>query len=651
MTKPLGTTDFFALEAGECLNRLEALLGTAGGPPREELVRVSRALRGSALLAQQGPIADAAGGLETLAKALRDGRRGWDAAVAEQAGQAVDRLRELVRRVAEWGEGDTARAAQLAAELASLAGGGAPPNRPRRAAGEPVELNAGVRAFVAREGALIASALDRAGRALQAEPGAREPLFAVLRRMQSLRGLAELGDLSPLPDILDGVELAIGDLTRVFAPPPGVPAVLDAAAQALSRVCRDVAERGRPVADADEARRFTELLLRAFAAEPDVVAIEALYVEGDTEPLRRADSALTPAHPAPLGPLELVSQGEHFALTADLVSGAANATERDLRLYALAAALRPLGRADGGPAVLALATLARAAGTHIASGAAAADPSGFAAVLREAGVLLRGAADPAAHERLGRALDALGARLRGEAAVPPRESTEAGGGQEAPRPEPTAAAPAPADAAATTAPLPAPARNATEGEAPVADIGSLAPSASPEAIVDIGSLAYDGESAIVDARPIVDIGSLAPDTADETAVVPIESLAPDAPTAAERADDELSPFERAFRRYRALAGSAPAAPPPLDELLRARAAARVLVPAPAVERPLVPAASPGEPAVDIVSLCYRGRGALARAVEVRHAITEQLGRGVRPDAMQQLLDELLDLVPLALDDV
>jgi hypothetical protein len=463
--------------------------------------------------------------------------------------------------------------------------------------------------------------------------------------MQSLRGLAELGDLSPLPDILDGVELAIGDLTRVFAPPPGVPAVLDAAAQALSRVCRDVAERGRPVADADEARRFTDLLLRAFAAEPDVVAIESLYVEGDTEPLRRADSALTPAHPAPLGPLELVSQGEHFALTADLVGGAANATERDLRLYGLAVALRPLGRAEGDQAVVALARLARAAGTYIASGAAAADPSGFSAVLREAGVLLRGAAEPAAHERLGSALDALGARLRGDAAPIPQESTKARGGTEARRAREAAVVPPAPDAAG-----PAP---HSDARAPAADIRSLAPSASPAAIVDIESLAYDGESAIVDARPIVAIESLAPDTdtaAGEAAVVPIESLAPDATTAAERDDDELSPFERAFRRYRALAGSAPAAPPPLGELLRARAVARVLEPARAAERPLVPAASEGEPAVDIASLCYRGRGALARAVEVRHVITEQLGRGVRPDAMQQLLDELLDLVPLALDD-
>ena len=77
---------------------------------------------------------------------------------------------------------------------------------------ERPELHTGVRAFVAREGALIASALDRAARSLRTAPGDREPLYNVIRRMQSLRGLAELGDLSPLPEILDGIELAVGDL-------------------------------------------------------------------------------------------------------------------------------------------------------------------------------------------------------------------------------------------------------------------------------------------------------------------------------------------------------------------------------------------------------------------------------------------------------
>src|SRR5688500_7276781 len=284
MTNPLGAADFFALEAGECLDRLEVLITQGDAPAPAELLRAARALRGSALMANHSAIARAAAGFEGLARALRDRGRPWDASTRERAGQAVDELRHLVRRVREWSEGDAQRASRIAADLDALAGSSSGDSlRPPAAAGaEPGGVNTGVRAFVPREGALIASALDRAARALESSPEAREPLYAVLRRMQSLRGLAEIGDLTPLPEILDGIELAVGDLTRLFAPPPGVSELLDSAAAALTRVSRDVADQGRPEPDPPEARRFTERLLRAFATEQDVLPIESLFRAGET---------------------------------------------------------------------------------------------------------------------------------------------------------------------------------------------------------------------------------------------------------------------------------------------------------------------------------------------------------------------------------
>jgi hypothetical protein len=78
MTQPLGIDDFFALEAGEYLDRLSGLAATTGPPSAEELVRFTRALRGSALMANQQAIARAAGGLEHLVRSYRDGRRAWD---------------------------------------------------------------------------------------------------------------------------------------------------------------------------------------------------------------------------------------------------------------------------------------------------------------------------------------------------------------------------------------------------------------------------------------------------------------------------------------------------------------------------------------------------------------------------------------------
>jgi len=235
MTNPLAAADFFALEAGECLDRLETLVGRPDGPPAEEFLRTARVLRGSALMASQQPIARAAAGLEGLARAYRDGRRPWDPATREQAAQAIEEFRLLVRRVREWGEPETARSVRLGLSLESLAGrapGAALTGDSAARRDERGDLNTGVRAFVAREGALIASALDRAARALRAVPGDREPLYTVIRRMQSLRGLAELSELVPLPEILDGIELAVGDLTRLFAPPPGVDEVIATASLA-----------------------------------------------------------------------------------------------------------------------------------------------------------------------------------------------------------------------------------------------------------------------------------------------------------------------------------------------------------------------------------------------------------------------------------
>src|SRR5438876_9183328 len=319
MTNPLAAADFFALEAGECLDRLESLVGRPDGPPADEFLRTARVLRGSALMAGQQPIARAAAGLEGVARAYREGRRLWDPATREQVSQSVEEFRLLVRRGGEWGEAETARSVRLGLSLESLAGrAGAPAETPSRR-DEHGGLNSGVRAFVAREGALIASALDRAARALRASPADREPLYTVIRRMQSLRGLAELGELVPLPEILDGIELAVGDLTRLFAPPPGVDEVMSAASLALTRISRDIAEHGRPETETEEARRFTELLLRAFAVERDVVPIESLYFTGDPEPMSPPLAQPQFAAPTPLGPLELVSQGEHLCQSADLI--------------------------------------------------------------------------------------------------------------------------------------------------------------------------------------------------------------------------------------------------------------------------------------------------------------------------------------------
>src|SRR5919107_6408620 len=389
MTNPLGTADFFALEAGECLDHLETLIQGPNAPPGDEFLRMARVLRGAALMAAQPAIAKAAGELETYARSRREGQATWDSGTREQIAQAIEEFRYLVRRVREWTETDTGRAARLAGDIQSLLGGVGSPEPFGNVQPRSAELATGVRAFVAREGALIASALDRASRALRSSPADREPLYNVIRRMQSLRGLAELGDLAPLPDILDGIELAVGDLTRLFAPPPGVDEVVDAAARALTRISRDVAEHGRPDPEAEEARQFTELLLRAFAVERDVVPIESLYFDNDPEPLTHPVAQPQFAAPEPLGPLELVSQGEHLAQSADLIGAARSPIERDLRLYRLLGTLRSAAAPSADPVAGALGIFARSAREALAAGAASRGVEDLVNRLREAGQLLR----------------------------------------------------------------------------------------------------------------------------------------------------------------------------------------------------------------------------------------------------------------------
>ena len=590
MTNPLGAADFFALEAGECLDRLERLVSQPEPPSADEFLRDARVLRGSALMAAQAHIARAAGGLEALARAHREHRRPWDAATREQVAQAVEEFRLLVRRVPEWSEADTARAARLGRGLDTLAGR-TTANLPERAAeAERPELHLGVRAFVAREGALIASALDRAARALRTTPGDREPLYNVIRRMQSLRGLAELGDLVPLPEILDGIELAVGDLTRLFAPPPDVDQVMECAGQALTRISRDVAERGRPDPDAEEARRFTELLLRAFAVERDVVPIESLYFSGDPEPLTQPLSQPQFTSPEPLGPLELVSQGEHLCQTADLIAAARSATQRDLRLYHLLGALRSAAIPSPDPVAGALGIFARSTQEALAAGVASHSLAELVARLREAGELLRAVGESDDRMLISRRLLDVAHRLDGLRAV-------------------------------------------------------RAPASSPEpAIVPIESLGYEPD------QDVVPIETLAPDEPDQD-VVPIASLAPDEP-----AEVASGGIEASFKTFDLLIRQRAPATPSLDALVRVATAPDRAAPAPtpvspagagSALRPATP--EPEETAVAIGTLCYRGQAALERAATLRHEINAALTRDASLESLQPLLQELLDLVPLALD--
>jgi hypothetical protein len=349
--------------------------------------------------------------------------------------------------------------------------------------------------------------------------------------------------------------------------------VMESAGQALTRISRDVAERGRPDPDAEEARRFTELLLRAFAVERDVVPIESLYFSGDPEPLTQPLTQPQFTSPEPLGPLELVSHGEHLCQTADLIAAARTATQRDLRLYHLLGALRSAAIPSPDPVAGALGIFARSAQEALAAGVASHSLPELVARLREAGELLRAVGESDDRMLISRRLLDVAHRLDGLRAV--REPT---------------------------------------------------PSAEA-AIVPIESLGYEH---------------------DED-VVPIETLAPDEPAGASGG------IEASFRTFDLLIRQRAPATPSLDALVRRGTTPERAASAPTPAAPVTAPAprpsvlEPEETTVAIGTLCYSGQAALERAVTVRHEIAAALTRDTSLESLQPLLQELLDLVPLALD--
>jgi chemotaxis protein histidine kinase CheA len=417
-------SDFFALEAGEYLDRLDALLQPPAPPAADELVRLARALRGSALMASQAGIARAAMGLEALARGVREGRRPWDDATQQLMTRAIDDLKIFVRKAASWTDGDTAKAEALASQLEQA--GGRPSGQVRAA--EAMGLDAGARAFVAREGAAIASALDRAGRALRSNPTAPDPLHQVLKALQPLRGLAALADLPPLPDLLEGIEQALGEISRVrTTPPPGlgdtIAELFQMAATSIAHAAREVAEHGRPDPESAEFRKFAGLLVQFMDSEPEVVPIEtvATIVRRGTPP--HGEGSGDSPRPQSFGRLELVSHGEHLRQAADSLERAPSATQRELRAHTLAGTFRALASGGGGPVAERVAEFAQAAREAVTSGLAVSQPVLFAAELRKAGAILAasGSGDDTATVAALAAVTLAVRRLGGAAvAVPPQ---------------------------------------------------------------------------------------------------------------------------------------------------------------------------------------------------------------------------------------
>ena len=595
---PLGMADFFALEAGEYLERLDGLLGPEGPPAADEFVRLARALRGSALMASQTPIARTAAGLESLARSVREGRRAWDAGTRQMAIRAVDDLKILVRRVAAWDDNDTQRAEALARELEQLSGRTSGMLRQAEALG----LDAGARAFVAREGAAIGSALDRTAMALRAGTPARDALQKVLRALQPLRGLAALNDLPPLPDVLEGIERATNEVTRGGAPPAAAPDFFQSAAGAITQAAREVAERGRPEPEGPAFRAFAAQLARFFDREPAVIPISELYFD-DTGPhilQRGADTAQA----LPLSRLELVSHGEHLRLAADAIERAPSPTQRELRVHTLAGTFRALAVAGEGPLPQTLSRFAVAAREAVALGHAVREPAAFAQALRHASEVLTTATtsdDSGLTAGLEQAVEQLGALGRA--------------------PEPPAPAPAPAMAEDPGSTFATFLREVTDAVEP--------PAPAPE-VVPIESLAPAPEPAPPPPPPPPPVAAPSPEPPRVRVVRPYRPQMP-ALTLKERSEipAETPDIVGSWITYQRMVASG-VGPPSLDVLMG--------------HVPEIVSVVDELPIVDIKTLQYGGAAALARVQELR-AVARRTPQADLP----ALFEEVCDLVDLAFE--
>ncbi len=438
MNQPMGMADFFTMEAGEYLERLDAMVSPVGNPDFEEFHRVARALRGSALMASQQQIANVASGLEALARAGRDPALTWEEAHRQLAIRAVDDLKVLVRAINNWTDAEDARAQQIITELQKVTGAAGQPER------QVQELDAATRAFIAREGAAVGSALDQAAKTLARNPMGVSALDAVLRATQPLRGIASLSDLPPLPDLLDGIERAVQEMVRRKAPMPNPGDVFDAAAKAVSKTSQDIATAGRADPDGPEAQEFARLLGALLDMGPEIVPIEALY-HADDGPHIVTRGAPPTSDDAP-GELEMVSLGERLNQAAQDLEAAQSNTQRQLRAHGLAPTLRALEAAGA-----VTARFIGAVRNAVAGDAAVTHTARLAAALGAAGGILSswGQQTPdAIAQRLdpiAATINGLGQRPIADAVAAPTPS--AAGEPEVPTVEPVLEPPTPVEAA------------------------------------------------------------------------------------------------------------------------------------------------------------------------------------------------------------
>ena len=337
MSSSVGLLDFFVLEASDYVERLDGLLASAAptGPDPEAMVRHSRTLRGSAMMARLGAMAELAGGIERVGRGLRDGALRWDPALRGVIVAAVDDLKILLRAVRSWGPAEEKRARARIDELGTIV--------PADRTGVLTPVGAGGAAFFVTQTAEIAVALE----AYAAAPADRAAMATALARVRALRGVAAIKDLPPLADVVDGVERAAKpiELGEIAAGGPQRE-LFSAAAAVLRRAASEMRAGGRPDVNAPEVRRFAAAAasVAELAVDPDrIVPIATLFHDDGGQHLV-VEAPNPPTTPAERFRLEVVSQAEHLRRLVADARAARDAASRERLSRELQGALRALRR-------------------------------------------------------------------------------------------------------------------------------------------------------------------------------------------------------------------------------------------------------------------------------------------------------------------
>jgi chemotaxis protein histidine kinase CheA len=335
MASATSAVEFFILEASGYIDGLDSLVGSSGehGPDRDALVRLTRALRGNAVMYRQLGITTVATALEGSARAMREGRLTWSPQVRATLVAAIDDLRVLVRNVRQWSAADDQRAKARAEELERIVPLSPTPSTTVQAANEE-----GGRAYLATKTRELASTVER----VSTEPGDGAARAALARDVRALSGVALLKEYPLLSIVVSALEREGARLEPGGGTTEEARGRLRRAAKALGDAA-EALSAGDPATAERTLRGVARELEGAQGAEPTerIVSIDELFF-ADSGPTVVESAPTPPTSAAERFRIEIVGLAEHARRVIADVRRAPDDTERDRGWRALERAFRSL---------------------------------------------------------------------------------------------------------------------------------------------------------------------------------------------------------------------------------------------------------------------------------------------------------------------